>query len=421
MRCNTNNREMQFENLRKFLKQGKSQKSPYYTLKATSKRAKLLGKLLRRAYKPDSIVAWRNSFVPSEIFHALDIVPFFVEGFSSMLSGSGLSAPLLNKCEKENYSTDTCSFLRCGIGAAVEDILPSPNFVIATSHYCDGAPIALYNLSKKYNADFYLIDVPYDYNSPEAVDYVAEQLKDLTMKLAVKLGKSLDVEDRLKEVIGFSNKAREYFVKINELRKHRPCPMLGGEAIDYVALLSPTWGSKEVVEIYELLYEELKERVEKKIGALKEEKYRILWRNLRPYYNDRVLNYLENECKAVIVFEEVNEVVWGNLDIKNPFHSLASKLLANSALGEMKHRLDLTILNPLEEYEIDGVIGFAHWGCRHLNGNDQIFRDILIKKNMPFLVLDGDCIENRNFSFGQIKTRIDAFIEKLEQKKGEAY
>lgn len=409
-----NNREEQQRALFEFLQDGQKNNSPYYTLKATRKRAVLTGKLFKKAYEKESFIVWRNSFVPTEIFYALGITPFCAEGNCSMFANSSLSTKPLNIAEDNYYSRDTCSFLRCLIGTAILDCMPTPDYLVATTHYCDGAAKVFYNLSQKYNKPFYLIDIPYNYDKKEAVDYVAFQLEELVGKIEDYLNIKMDF-NKLSECIQFSNEAREYFIKVHELRKNIPSPMLGGEAIDYVAMLSHAWGTKEAVEIYKSLYEELLIRVKDKIGAIPLEKYRILWRNLRPYYNN-ILSYLELQKNAVIVCEEVNYIHWEEMDIKDPYKGIARKLLSNPPMGAVQHWLDFTF-NSLKEYKIDGIIEFAHWGCRHLNNSSQILKHNLSGTNIPFLIIDGDCLDSRNWSSGQIKTRIDAFIEILKDKK----
>ena len=193
--------------------------------------------------------------------------------------------------------------------------------------------------------------------------------------------------------------------------------MLGGEALDYVNILTHTWGTKELVDIYKLLCEELLLRVKNHTGALKNEQHRILWRNLRPYYNNDILSYLEFEKQAVVAWEEVNYMHWDKLDPQKPYRSLARKLFSNPPVGPIQHWLDFTF-RAIEEYRIDGIVEFAHWGCRHLNSSSQILKKNLEGKNIPFLIIDSDGVDSRNWSSGQIKTRIDAFIEILNTRKG---
>ncbi len=411
-------RRIQLENLHGLLKQKREkQQSPFYTLRATKLRSSLLGRLFRKAYQKDSVIAWRSSFVPSEILFALDIIPFAPEGVISMFANSHLTDEILKVAEDHDCSRDTCSFLRGITGSVINNYMPMPDFLIATSLYCHGSAQVFKSLSKKYGKDFFYIDVPFHYDRPYAVDYVAKQLKNMMEKMAEKAGRRLDI-DRLKQAIVYSNQARDYYVKVNELRKHKPTPMLGGEAIDYAIMLAHTFGCEDMVEVCKVLYEEIKERVDKDVSPIGEEKHRILWKQLRPYYTNSLFDYIERTHKAAIVFEEANCVYWKEMNPEEPFKSLAKKLLSNYGFGQVQRWLDFTN-GFVIDYSIDGIIEFAHWGCRYLSASTQIVKEeILQAKKIPLLIIDGDCIDRRDYSDGQIKTRIDAFIEILGRKKG---
>ena len=399
------------------MKKGREkQPSPFHTLEATKLRSALIGKLFRKAYQKDSVVAWRSSFVPCEILFALDIIPFPPESVISMFANSHLTDDILKTAEDNNHSRDVCSFLRGTIGSVINDYMPIPDFLISTSLYCHGSAQVFYSLSKKYNRPFYYIDVPSDSNRPYAVDYVAKQIEDIMKKMAKGCNREFSVS-KLKQAIEYSNQARNYYAKANELRKTKPTPMLGGEAIDYAIMLAHTFGCKEMVDICKKLYEELKERVDKGIGSLGEERHRILWRQLRPYYSNVIFEYLEMNHKAAVVFEEVNYMYWTEMNPEEPFRSMARRLLSNPPTDFSNKWLAYTI-SLVENYNIDGIIEFAHWGCRYLSANTQIVKEALQTKKVPILVIDGDCIDRRDYSDAQIKTRIDAFMEILSRKKG---
>lgn len=408
-------RKTQQENLRRLMQAGKRTQSPFYTLRASKKRVILTARLFRKAYEEDAVVAWRNSYVPTEIFYAMDIIPFAVEANCAMFASANLSTESLSIAEDNYYSRDNCSFLRCTAGAAIRNYFPTPDFLIATSHYCDGAAQLFYDLSKLYKKRFFLLNTPYNYDTKEAVDYLAKQLEDVVKEVEEITDRKMDL-DKLAETIRLSNEAREYFLKVNELRKNIPAPILGGEAIDYAIMVAHTWGTKEIADVYKCLYEELKERVDNNIGATDEEKYRILWRNLKPYYNDTIMDYLENKCKARVVFEEVNYIHWKEMDPQDPYRSLAGKLLSNPPLGPIERWINESI-SVIREYRVDGIIEFAQWGCRHLNTAIQMLKETMDKEKMPILVLDGDCVDGRNYSEGQILTRIDTFVKTLENNK----
>lgn len=414
---NKNSRTAQLKKLLQIMKEeGPPKKSPFYTLKASQKRAQLITYLFLKAYEENSKVVFRNVIMPTEIFYAMGIVPICVETVCSLFASFNLSRRYLNVAEQNNYSRDICSFTRCTLGAAIENYLPTPDFLACTSYYCDDSAKLFYTLSKKYEKDFFLLDIPYDYKDENAVSYLEIQLKEMTRRIEKQLNKKID-PDKLSEAIRLSNEARYYYVKLNDLRANIPAPISGGEAIDYAAMLASTWGSKEIVEVYKTLYKEVKKKVENSVNPGQKTKTRILWRHLRPYHNNSLFDFIENKCQAEIAFEEVNYIHWEEMDPKEPYRSLARKLLANPPVGNFQHWTDAT-LSSIDKYSIDGVISFNHWGCRQLCSGEGILRDILNKKSIPIVDLGGDCIDKRDYSFAQLKTRIQAFLEMIKEKKG---
>lgn len=410
-------RTEQFRKLLQITKEHEVQrKSPFYTLRASHKRLNVVANFFRKAYRENSKVAFRSVIMPTEIFFAMDMVPVCLETVSAMLAGSNIGPRALNVAEQNHYSRDLCSFTRCTLGAAIEDYLPRPDFLACTSYYCDDTAKLFYILSKMYNKDFLLLDIPYDYKNDDSVEYISIQLQRMVEILEKKFGKKLDYE-KLAEAIRFSNEAREYFVKVNELRANIPAPISGGEAIDYAALLAFTWGSKEMVDVCKALYEDVKEKVElNNTNGQKNKKIRILWRHLRPYYNDSLLEFIENDLNCEIAFEEINYIHWDEMDPKEPFRSLGEKLLSNPGIGSAEHWLE-AIFPTIDKFHIDAMVSFTHWGCRQLGCTNQIVKDALEKRGIPLLEIGSDCIDSRDYSIQQLKTRTQAFVEMIRGGK----
>jgi len=71
------------------------------------------------------------------------------------------------------------------------------------------------------------------------------------------------------------------------------------------------------------------------------------------------------------------------------------------------------VYDLVKRYKIDGVIHFSQRGCRQSCGGAYIIKDFLQKKGVPMLIMDGDGADYRNYSKGQTRTRIEAFLEML--------
>ena len=65
----------------------------------------------------------------------------------------------------------------------------------------------------------------------------------------------------------------------------------------------------------------------------------------------------------------------------------------------------------------DGAVIFAHWGCKPTLGAVRLMKDALEAEGLPTLVLDGDACCPANSGDGQIATRMEAFLEMLEERR----
>ncbi len=373
--------------------------------------ARQMGKALRR----DGLVVWGNAFFPFELLHGLDVIPCHPETISAIVASQGYSREAITCAEANGYSSDTCSFYRCGAGLDLMGLLPRPDLVVSTSYLCDGAVKYFHNVSRHYNCDYYLLDVPY-HDTERARKYLAGQLRELAEIIAKKQGKSLEM-DKLARACINSNEAREYLLKINGLRHAVPSPLSGGDAIGYILdmqFFGP--GSEAGVKFFKALYEECRARVDKGQGIVKDEKFRLLWLHyIRPYYPNEIISYLE-EKGASVCFGESGHVYWEPMDPEKPFESLAASVLSNPCGGPLERRANLAV-ELAEKYNVDGVIHFSHWGCRQSCGGEYVIRDEMRKKDIPMLILDGDGTDSRNYSKEQTRLRLEAFIEMLEAKR----
>jgi benzoyl-CoA reductase/2-hydroxyglutaryl-CoA dehydratase subunit BcrC/BadD/HgdB len=62
---------------------------------------------------------------------------------------------------------------------------------------------------------------------------------------------------------------------------------------------------------------------------------------------------------------------------------------------------------------VDGAINPTQWGCRQGSGARGLISDALRSDGVPVLNLEVDCVDPRSFAEGQLKTRLEAFVEML--------
>jgi len=201
---------------------------------------------------------------------------------------------------------------------------------------------------------------------------------------------------------------------INIIEQAVPCPTRGSEAMSYLYLVGTGFGSKQALEIYKSMAQELKKRTAKRYTPLGKEKYRLLWLHVKPYFKNRFFHYLEKERQTAIAFEEMNYIAWPELDQSQPFKSVAQRLIFNLANRNLDFYTE-TLLDLAHQYKVDGVIHYAHWGCRWNYGRTKIIKEAFQKKGIPFITIDCDSVSERNYFEGQLINQLDSFLDMLEQ------
>lgn len=373
---------------------------------------------LRDAYLSNGRpVGFGSLFLPYEMFHALGIIPFPPEIMAGFTAGLNIADQTIKQSASNWYSQDLCTFHRSASGAVELDLFPKPDFILTTNLACDAAQKSFYIYSKKYNIEerFYLVDVPYEY-SKESLRYLTGQIKNMCTDICSKTDIKLD-NSKFADAISLSNEFRKWAIKVNDLRKTLSDYPPNFNALNYILPFHVLPGTKKAVTLYKSMYMELKkylDRQQHKNRINRKNPKKILWLHLKPYYRSEIFDILRKE-NYTVVFEEINYVYWPELDPGKPFESLAKKMLSHFLGGRIENRINM-ILDLARDYKIDGAILFSHWGCRQSNGGARIIKDRLKKIGIPTLVLDGDCVDQNNSSHGQIKTRMQGFLEILNSK-----
>ncbi|GFN21896.1 2-hydroxyacyl-CoA dehydratase subunit D [Thermanaeromonas sp. C210] len=355
-------------------------------------------------------VVWHNVFFPSELLYGLGVVPFAPEAAAAVAVGLGLVDEAFRAADGRWFGSDGCSFHRLALGCELAGYFPRPDAVVCTSHLCDIAPQSLALTAARHERPFHLVDVPRRAGVSEA-HYVARQLKGIFFSLAEELGLKPDMA-RLEAALRRSNEAREGLLRVSRLRREAPAVIRGEEAHGFLYLMLTSFGSPWAAGVYDKWYEELRYRREQGDWAVPREKVRLLWLHLRPYYANDIFKILEREGGAVVVFEEMNHVYWEELDPRHPFFSLARKVLSHHGLGPLERRIG-ALMQMVEDFRTQGVVHFAHWGCRQSTAGVALLQQALREQGIAFLNLDGDCVDRQKYAPGAVRTRLEGFLELL--------
>jgi len=165
----------------------------------------------------------------------------------------------------------------------------------------------------------------------------------------------------------------------------------------------------------------MKERAAQKIGAVPNEKYRLLWDNLPVWYKTKWLSEKFSSHEACLVADTYTSAWCGQLDYLDENDFLRSmvegytKIYLNIGVDQMVK----IVKKMVRKYDVDGIVMHSNRSCKPYSlGQYDIQRMLQDELGIPSLMIEADMVDERSFSESQIETRIDAFMELIKQKKG---
>jgi benzoyl-CoA reductase subunit B len=248
------------------------------------------------------------------------------------------------------------------------------------------------------------------------------QLEELIAVCERLSGRKLDL-DRLSEILALSARAEEAWSRCKALAKARPAPF--DAYFDAINLMGPanclrgTLAGATVLEDAARAYGAL---AASKTGPLPDERFRIVVEGPPPYPSYRSFRGLFSRWGAVAVASTYSCVggLWEfgfRHDPKRPLESIAEHMLlenlTNRSLVDRANRIE----RYLREWDADALVIHSVKSCRLFSAGQGDVRERIRSLGFPVLVLESDLEDPRYYAEAQMKNRIDAFFEALEQKR----
>ncbi|HAZ11475.1 MAG: hypothetical protein A2X86_10855 [Bdellovibrionales bacterium GWA2_49_15] len=360
-------------------------------------------------------LAWCGITVPFDLLNALGVNACFVEFLGAVLSASGQINDILENAEQDGYSPDTCGYHRAVYGAARQGLVPTPDFLIGSSVPCTGGQAVMERLSSQFKKDLYMLQIPQVENERN-VAFLAHQLREMVSFVESRLGKKLD-QERLRNAVRLSNEMRAQMVELFSLAAQNPSPVKSKELANFALVLNLMNGTQAGLDLVGNFKTEYARRVREQ--QCPPSKLRLLWLQNRIQFKNGLLDLLENEYQASIVVDELNDVTWEPIDPDDPFPGMAKRSISIPFNGPGTNRL--THLKKLiDRYQIGGVINPCNWGCRQGAGSRGLIEQSLREMSIPIINLEVDCVDSRGFGEGQLRTRLEAFLETASARAGRA-
>ncbi|MFA5527131.1 MAG: 2-hydroxyacyl-CoA dehydratase family protein [Peptostreptococcales bacterium] len=347
--------------------------------------------------------AFVNLFAPCEILHAFKIYPLFIEAMSNFLAGLYCEDTFIDLAENIGISETLCSYHKTFLGAAEKEILPKLQFSVTTTMICDANINTFKRISEKQNIPCYILDIPYEYNQ-DTEQYVKEQLIEMTNMIEEITHTKFDL-DQLREVLTLENETKKYIKDSLSLLSTRHYPSLITLEMAKLMLTHSGIGRKESLDFFKMYHQELTNAPAKKGPS-------VLWVHTIPTYEETIRQLFNLSPEYNFLGMDINYDYMEMLDVNDPFKAIARKLLKNAYNGDISYRIN-SLLKLIEMTKTDGVINLCQWGCKQSIGTIHLLKEALKNKNIPYLPIDGDGADRRNTPSGQIRTRVEAFLEIL--------
>jgi benzoyl-CoA reductase/2-hydroxyglutaryl-CoA dehydratase subunit BcrC/BadD/HgdB len=383
-----------------------------------------------------------------EILAAMDIVQVYTENFAGLCAVKRQAECYMEKARSEGYSDLLCGYAQVGIGFdalrkelgemppdAPDGGMPEPDVLLGCSMGCDPRwkwyqALGRYKNTPIYNMDVVMppSDADMDAIKEHNVRYMVEELRGLISFLEEHTGAKMDY-DRLMAIIKQVEETRRWWRDAYELRKAVPTPMT---TQDHFVLFVPhhmMLTDDFTLEFYKGLYEELKERVDNGIGAIDDEKYRLLWGvGLPPWHTMSILDYFL-EFGAVFAAETaymIPEPFEMPSGVSDPVEIIALRTFErNSAMQRRGQEaggvppLAQAHLERIRDNHIDGVVMHITRSCRASTMGQIHVRNVIrdYYPGMPVMFMESDMIDLDTYSEVETKNRIDSFMEMAETYK----
>jgi len=341
--------------------------------------------------------------VPEEIIHAAGMLPFRV---------SGDNEPLPMELADSQLLPNNCSVMRGIWQQVLEDKYAFLDGMV-NSPVCDGMR-RLHDNWLEFKKLPYMDIIYFPRRATE--DALLMYLTDLERwreRLSELRGQRIR-DNELVRSIALYNRTRELMQQFYELRKRARPPVTGVEALEVMKA-----SGRMPREQYNTLLEQLLDEITRSGREIKKGKRLMIVGN--DVHNSNWMAALE-ELDAVVVTDEMLTVgtryFWGKVDTSlPPMEGIARHYLFNRPQDStiyLSNRYD-HILQLAEAYRVDGVVSNVVRFCAPLENDKPWLKKQMNQRGIPILELGVDYCEKPS---GQMKTRVEAFLEMLRNQAG---
>jgi len=363
-------------------------------------------------------LAWVTSGFPVEIPVAMGVGVNYPEQYGAVIGSQKVGPEICGYAEELGYSQELCSYARSSIGAARYpeksplEGLPKPQALLACNNIC-GTVLRWYDaISEMTGAPVFLFDTPptQGVQTPHHREYVRQSVLRLIDFLSTTFHTSFS-EERLREVGELSGRGIDLWTRSLKACRNKPSPLNCADRFLAMAPIVSLRGTELAIEFYQALLEEVEERVAQGLGAIRDEKIRLLWDDIPPWFT--IFRFFNGLAARGVVFPaDTYTHAWsGSLkgtDLLDSVVSVYSNVYLNKGLEAKVDKM----CELIKEYSLDGFIMFSVRSCKRYSLGQLVSKELVMERTgVPGVVIEGDMVDSRLFNDAQIQTRLDALLE----------
>jgi benzoyl-CoA reductase/2-hydroxyglutaryl-CoA dehydratase subunit BcrC/BadD/HgdB len=349
-------------------------------------------------------------FVPEELILAVDGVSVgLCAGAEFNFEGAETLLP-----------RNTCALIKSMFGFKLGKVCPylEASDVVVGENTCDGKKKA-YEILGPLVKDLYVMDMP-QMKTAMGKALLKEEYSKFIAKLEKESGKKITVES-LKKAIEVVNAKRKAVKRLAELRAADPAPISGLDAL----LVNQVFFYDDPLRFTDSvnkLCDELEDRVKKGIGVFPKGTTRLIVSGCPMAVPNWKLPMLIESGSAVIVGEESCVGERGARWLTESKGNTVEDIL--DSITERYFNIDCAVFTPnpsrveyvkemTKKLRAEGVIHYSLQFCQPYIMESSPVEKELEKSGVPTLRLETDYSQE---DAGQLKTRIEAFVECLKKK-----
>ena len=366
-------------------------------------------------------VAWVSSGAPVEVLVALGVLPLYPENYGAILGAQRAAVPLIEEAEVRGYSPDLCSYATGHLGSVFAPKkapmrgLPKPDMLVASNNICGTVVKWFEALADHLNVPLFILDAPYQHGlelKDHAVGYVAAQIEAFIAWAEQQTGRRMK-QKKFIQALELANEAVGLWREIRELCVHRPSPLNAPDLFIQMAPIVVLRGTKQCVDYYRKLKAEVEERVEGGIGAVLDERYRLLWDNIAIWPGLFRFYHLFSRAGACFVCDTYTHAWSTSVQTDDPIEGLARAYTAVYINLSVQARTQMMV-EMAKRFGVDGAVLHANRSCKPYSLGQHDFRlAIMAQAGVPAMILEADMCDTRAYAEGAIRTRVEAFLEML--------